>query len=35
MYWRRKGHTYAIVGQANQGYMWNLANDIGWQLDAI
>jgi len=35
MHWRRKGHAYAIVGQADVGYMWGLANDIGWQLDAI
>jgi anti-sigma factor RsiW len=37
LYWRRKGHAYAIVGQAEIGYMWGLANDIAWQLrdDAI
>ena len=35
LYWRRKGHAYAIVGQADIGYMWGLANDIAWQLDAI
>lgn len=35
MHWRRKGHAYAIVGQADIGYMWGLAKDIGWQLDAI
>lgn len=35
MHWRRKGHAYAIAGQADIGYMWGLANDIGWQLDAI
>jgi anti-sigma factor RsiW len=35
LYWRRKGHSYAIVGQADIGYMWGLANDIAWQLDAI
>jgi anti-sigma factor RsiW len=35
LYWRRKGHAYAIVGQADPGYMWNLVNDIAYQLDAI
>ncbi|HZS83674.1 MAG TPA: hypothetical protein VFA50_12440 [Stellaceae bacterium] len=35
LYWRRKGHAYAIVGQADIGYMWGLANDIAWQFDAI
>jgi anti-sigma factor RsiW len=35
LYWRRKGHAYVIVGQADTGYLWGLANDIAWQLDAI
>jgi anti-sigma factor RsiW len=35
LYWRRKGHAYAIVGQADIGYMWGLANDIAFQLGAI
>jgi anti-sigma factor RsiW len=35
LYWRHKGHLYALVGTANIGYLWNIANDIGWQLDAI
>jgi anti-sigma factor RsiW len=35
LYWRHKGHVYAIVGQADSGYMWGLANDIEWQLNAI
>jgi anti-sigma factor RsiW len=35
LYWRRNGHAYAIVGQADIGYMWGLANDIAWQLGAI
>ncbi len=35
LYWRRKGHAYAIVSQAEPGYMWNLVNDIAYQLDAI
>lgn len=32
MYWRHGGHGYAITGQANQGYMWNMAQDIAWQV---
>jgi anti-sigma factor RsiW len=35
LYWRHHGHAYALVGTANIGYLWNIANDIGWQLDAI
>ena len=35
LYWRSRGRAYAIVGQANVGYLWNLHNDIAWQLDAI
>jgi len=35
LYWRHHGHSYALVGTANIGYLWNIANDIGWQLDAI
>jgi anti-sigma factor RsiW len=35
MYWRNRGRAYALVGQADIGYLWNLANDIAWQLDAI
>jgi anti-sigma factor RsiW len=35
LHWRHKGHAYAIVGQADIGYMWGLANDIAWQLGAI
>jgi anti-sigma factor RsiW len=35
LYWRHQGRAYAIVGQADIGYLWNLANDIAWQLDAI
>jgi anti-sigma factor RsiW len=32
MYWRRSGHGFAITGEANKGYMWNMAQDIVWQL---
>jgi anti-sigma factor RsiW len=35
LYWRHHGHAYALVGQADIGYLWNIANDIAWQLDAI
>jgi anti-sigma factor RsiW len=35
LYWRRKGHVYVIVGQADSGYMWGLANDVEWQLNGI
>jgi anti-sigma factor RsiW len=35
LYWRYHGHAYAIVGQADSGYMWNLAKDIAWQFDGI
>jgi anti-sigma factor RsiW len=35
MYWRNRGRAYALVGEADVGYLWNLANDIAWQLDAI
>jgi len=35
LYWRHMGRAYAIVGQADKGYMWGLANDIAWQLNAI
>jgi anti-sigma factor RsiW len=32
MYWRHAGHGFAITGVANKGYMWNMAQDIAWQL---
>jgi anti-sigma factor RsiW len=35
LYWRHQGHAYALVGRANIGYLWNIANDVAWQLDAI
>jgi anti-sigma factor RsiW len=35
LYWRHGGRAYAIVGQADKGWLWGLANDIGWQLNAI
>lgn len=35
IYWRHHGHTYALVGTADIGYLWNISNDIEYQLDAI
>jgi anti-sigma factor RsiW len=35
LYWRRGGRAYALVGQIDKGWLWGLANDIGWQLNAI
>jgi anti-sigma factor RsiW len=35
LYWRHQGHAYALVGRANIGYLWGIANDVAWQLDAI
>lgn len=35
LYWRHHGHEYALVGTADVGYLWNISNDIEYQLDAI
>lgn len=35
LYWRHHGRAYVLVGQANVGYLWGIANDVAWQLDAI
>jgi anti-sigma factor RsiW len=35
LYWRHQGHAYALVGRADIGYLWGIANDVAWQLDAI
>ncbi len=35
LYWRHHGHAYALVGAADIGYLWNISNDIAYQLDAI
>ena len=35
LYWRHGGHAYALVGQSDIGWLWGIANDIAWQLDAI
>jgi anti-sigma factor RsiW len=35
LYWRHQGRAYALVGQADVGYLWGIGNDVAWQLDAI
>ena len=35
LYWRHQGRAYALVGQAEIGYLWGIANDVAWQLDAV
>jgi anti-sigma factor RsiW len=35
LYWRHHGHAYTLVGSADIGYLWNISNDIAYQLDAI
>jgi anti-sigma factor RsiW len=35
LYWRHHERGYALVGRADIGYLWGIANDIAWQLDAI
>jgi anti-sigma factor RsiW len=35
LYWRHHGRAYALVGQADIGYLWGIANDVAWQLNAI
>jgi anti-sigma factor RsiW len=35
LYWRHQGRSYALVGQSDVGYLWGIANDVAWQLDAI
>jgi len=35
LYWRHSGRAYALVGQTDIGYLWGIANDVAWQLDAI
>ncbi|MBV9827041.1 MAG: anti-sigma factor [Alphaproteobacteria bacterium] len=35
LYWRHSGRAYALVGQTDVGWLWNIANDVAWQLDAI
>ena len=35
LYWRHQGRAYSLVGQTDIGYLWGIANDVAWQLDAI
>jgi anti-sigma factor RsiW len=35
LYWRHQGRASVLVGRANPGYLWGIANDVAWQLDAI
>jgi anti-sigma factor RsiW len=35
LYWRHQGRAYALVGQSDVGYLWGIANDVAWQLDAV
>ena len=35
LYWIHHGHAYALVGSADIGYLWNIHNDIAYQLDTI
>jgi len=35
LYWRHNGRAYALAGQTDIGYLWGIANDVAWQLDAI
>jgi len=35
LYWRHQGRASVLVGQSDMGYLWGIANDVAWQLDAI
>jgi anti-sigma factor RsiW len=35
LFWSHHGHRYAVVGSADIGYLWNIHNDIAYQLDTI
>jgi anti-sigma factor RsiW len=35
LYWRHQGRASVLAGQGNIGYLWGIANDVAWQLDAI
>ena len=35
LYWRHAGRAYALVGRGDLGYLWNIAKDLAYQLDAI
>ena len=29
------GRAYVLAGQTDIGYLWGIANDVAWQLDAV
>jgi anti-sigma factor RsiW len=35
LYWRHAGRASVLIGASEIGYLWNIANDVAWQLDAI
>jgi anti-sigma factor RsiW len=35
LYWRHQGRASVLVGASEIGYLWNIARDVAWQLDAI
>ena len=35
LYWRHQGRASVLIGASEIGYLWNIANDVAWQLDAI
>jgi anti-sigma factor RsiW len=35
LYWRHAGRAYALVGRGDLGYLWGIAKDVAYQLDAI
>jgi len=35
LYWRHQGRASVLVGATEIGYLWGIANDVAWQLDAI
>jgi anti-sigma factor RsiW len=35
LYWHHHGHSYALVGKTDIHWLWGIANDVAWQLDAI
>ena len=35
LYWRHSGRAYASVGRGDLGYLWGIAKDVAYQLDAI
>jgi len=35
LYWRHQGRASALVGQTDIGWLWGIANDVAWKLDAI